>query len=303
MVSKILKKTPTKPSKDRRNHRRRRKSTPLKNVTNATSFFIASINKSIYTCQRRLIKIFTKFTNIGTPNRRKQGFHVLKKCPINKDEEEKQELLGKKDNNHICRSLNFSNVVVLPPPLLPERRTIFLDLDETLIHSTTDPSPERCDFIVRPRIEGEVMNFYVLKRPGVDEFLESISKKFEIVVFTAGLKEYASLVLDKIDRNGVISHRLYRDSCKEMDGRFVKDLSQIGRDLKNVVLVDDNPNAYIFQPDNALPVRPFIDDLQDRELENVRRFFEGSDYFEDMRDAVKKYVWEGEQKQEVLEMF
>lgn len=147
------------------------------------------------------------------------------------------------------------------------------------------------------------MNFYVLKRPGVDEFLESISKEFEIVVFTAGLKEYASLVLDKIDRNGVISHRLFRDSCKEMDGRFVKDLSQIGRDLKNVVLVDDNPNAYIFQPDNALPVRPFIDDLQDRELENVRRFFEGSDCFEDMRDAVKKYIWEGEQKQQVLEMF
>ncbi|MCL7024166.1 hypothetical protein MKW94_019146 [Papaver nudicaule] len=71
------------------------------------------------------------------------------------------------------------------------------------------------------------MNFYVLKRPGVDEFLESISKKFEIVVFTAGLKEYASLVLDKIDPNGVITHRLYLDSCKEMDGRFVKDLSQI----------------------------------------------------------------------------
>ncbi|KAI3966008.1 hypothetical protein MKX01_010965 [Papaver californicum] len=282
MVSKILKKTPTKPTKDRRNHRRRRKSIPLKNVTSATSFFIASINKSIYTCQQRLIKIFTKFTNIGTPNRRKQGFHILKKCPISKDEEKKQIL--KKDNNHICRSLNFNNVVVLPPSLLPERRTIFLDLDETLIHSTTDPSPERFDFIVRPRIEGEVMDFYVLKRPGVDEFLESISKKFEIVVFTAGLKE------------------LYRDSCKEMDGRFVKDLSQIGRDLKNVVLVDDNPNAYIFQPDNALPLRPFIDDPQDRELENVRRFFEGSNCFEDMRDVVKKYIWEGEQKQEVLEM-
>ncbi|OVA13449.1 NLI interacting factor [Macleaya cordata] len=286
MVSKIIRKTPTKPTKDRRS--RRRKKTPLKNITNASSIIIASINKSIFTCHRRLLKIFTKFTNIGTPNRRKQGFHILKKFP--KDEEQV--------DNLVCRSLSFQPV--LPPSLWPEKNTIFLDLDETLIHSRTDPPPEKFDFIVRPRIDGELMNFYVLKRPGVDEFLETISKNFEVIVFTAGLKEYASLVLDKLDSKGVISHRLYRDSCKEMDGRFVKDLSELGRDLKRVVLVDDNPNAYIFQPDNALPVRPFIDDLKDRELERVMKFFEVSDGFEDMRDAVKSYIWEGDQ---IPEMF
>ncbi|KAM6595377.1 hypothetical protein CsatA_005901 [Cannabis sativa] len=43
-----------------------------------------------------------------------------------------------------------------------------------------------------------------LKRPGVDELLEYLREnddKFEVVVFTAGLREYASLVLDKLDGN------------------------------------------------------------------------------------------------------
>ncbi|KAF9588857.1 hypothetical protein IFM89_016820 [Coptis chinensis] len=283
MVSKLIKKTPTKPTKERRN--RRKKKTPLKNFTNASSFVITSINNSFSSCQRRLIKIFTKFTNIRTPNRRKQGFHLLKKIP-------KEEVQVKE----VCRSLVFKTI--LPPPIFPHKKTIFLDLDETLIHSKTDPPPENFDFIVQPRIECEILNFYVVKRPFVDELLETVSKKFEIVVFTAGLKEYASLILDKLDTKGLISYRLYRDSCKELEGKFVKDLSEVGRDLKNVVLVDDNPNAYVFQPENALPVLPFIDDFNDRELEKVIKFFENAEGVEDMRDAVKNYVSVEEKKVE-----
>lgn len=138
------------------------------------------------------------------------------------------------------------------------------------------------------------MNFYVLKRPGVDEFLESLASKFEVVVFTAAVKEYASLVLDRIDQNGLISHRLYRDSCREVEGKFVKDLSEMGRDLNRVIIVDDNPNSYVNQPDNAIPILPFVDDLGDRELRKLIKFFEVSDCHDDMRNAVKQYLTEEE---------
>lgn len=152
---------------------------------------------------------------------------------------------------------------------------MFVDLDETLVHSQSDPPPERFDFIVRPVIDGQKMNFYVLKRPGLDEFLEAVSKRYEVVVFTAGLKEYASLVLDEIDHKSAISHRLYRDDCKEMDGKLVKDLSSTGRDLRDVVIVDDNPNAYALQPENAVPIGSFVDNLEDDELGRLVEFFEG----------------------------
>ena len=42
-------------------------------------------------------------------------------------------------------------------------------------------------------------NIYVLVRPGVDKFLENISKLIEIVIFTASLSNYASPLLDILD--------------------------------------------------------------------------------------------------------
>lgn len=134
------------------------------------------------------------------------------------------------------------------------------------------------------------MNFYVLKRPGVDDLLEFLTAKYEVVVFTAALEGYASMVLDRVDPKRRISHRLYRDSCREVDGKLVKDLSEMGRDLKRVVIVDDNPNSYAKQPENAIPIRPFINDLGDQELWKLIKFFEISDCFDDMRDAVRQYV-------------
>lgn len=179
----------------------------------------------------------------------------------------------------------------LPPLVLPEKITVFLDLDETLVHSVAAPCPKRFDFVVRPNIHGKEMTFYVVKRPGVDQFLQKLAEKYELVVFTAGMREYATLVLDRLDMKRVISHRLYRDSCKEVNGRYVKDLSGLGRDLRRVVIVDDNPNSYVLQPENGVPVRPFIEDVEDRELGRLLEFFEGEEpSCEDIRDAVKQFV-------------
>lgn len=141
-------------------------------------------------------------------------------------------------------------------------------------------------------IDGVKVDFYVAKRPYVDEFLDILSKKYEIVVFTAGVEEYASLVLSRLDRKSVISHRLYRDSCREVEGKFVKDLGGLGRDLRRVVIVDDNPNSYVLQPENAVPISPFVNDLADGELRRLVEFFERCVGDEDLRDAVKVYLSE-----------
>ncbi|KAG7026508.1 CTD small phosphatase-like protein, partial [Cucurbita argyrosperma subsp. argyrosperma] len=261
MISKIIKRSPSKTL-----HRRRRKS-PIKNA-------VATVHRSLYTCHRRLLKIFSKLARISTPNRHK-GYKALRKTASTEPD--------------IVRTLIFE-YRLLPPLISPAKRTVLLDLDETLVHSKLDPPPERFDFVVRPRIDGEILNFYVLKRPGVDQFLEALADRFEIVVFTAGLKEYASLVVNHLDKKSVISHRLYRDSCKEVEGKYVKDLSEIGRDLRRVVIVDDNPNAYAFQPENAIPIASFIDDPADKELGKLVKFFDVCDCYDDMRDAVKYYL-------------
>ncbi|KAM0048740.1 putative protein-serine/threonine phosphatase [Helianthus debilis subsp. tardiflorus] len=184
----------------------------------------------------------------------------------------------------------------LPPLTSPNNNiTVFLDLDETLIHSVRASGlglpPRNYNFVVGG--EGDVR--YVLKRPFVDEFLWFLSQSgFEIVLFTAGSEEYASMVLDVLDPDGLISHRLYRNSCKKFSRSFVKDLWNLGRDLTKAVIVDDKPYSYILQPENAIPIIPFTDDLGDEELKKLMSgFFTRCHEFEDLRDAVKDYVGNG----------
>ncbi len=45
---------------------------------------------------------------------------------------------------------------------------------------------------------------------------------------------------------------------------LLQDLQCLGRDLNDVIIVDNSPHSYIFQPENALPIGTFIDDPQDQ---------------------------------------
>lgn len=270
MVSKFVKRTTPKSIKSQKrrlySHQKWRKSSSTKKTSSVSVF--SSINKSFFTCRRRLIKLFTKLSGLESPNRSRRGFKILPHDESDLDLESGSGIV-------IPRALSFDEDRFRLPPLDPIKQgTVFLDLDETLIHSSPDPPPEsRFDFTVRPVIEGKIMKFYVSKRPGVDQFLKEISKKFELVVFTAGIEPYAMLVLDALDPKGLISHRLYRDSCRELEGRYVKDLAETGRDLRKSVIVDDNPNSYSLQQGNAIPIIPFEDDVNDRELEKLVEFF------------------------------
>jgi len=45
------------------------------------------------------------------------------------------------------------------------------------------------DYIVPVEIESQTHNVYVIKRPGVDNFLKEMGEIYEIVVFTASLSK------------------------------------------------------------------------------------------------------------------
>ena len=54
---------------------------------------------------------------------------------------------------------------------------------------------EDADFIIPIVIDNQVHNVYVLKRPGVDNFMRRMGEIYEIVVFTASLATVRNLVL------------------------------------------------------------------------------------------------------------
>ncbi|KAM9459906.1 CTD small phosphatase-like protein isoform 1-T1 [Salvelinus alpinus] len=181
----------------------------------------------------------------------------------------------------------FDQVEVIPIPsppakfLLPEmnisdygKKCVVIDLDETLVHSSFKPI-SNADFIVPVEIDGTVHQVYVLKRPHVDEFLQKMGELFECVLFTASLAKYADPVADLLDQWGVFRARLFRESCVFHRGNYVKDLSRLGRELSNVIILDNSPASYIFHPENAVPVQSWFDDLSDTELQDLLPFFEG----------------------------
>lgn len=71
------------------------------------------------------------------------------------------------------------------------RKTIVLDLDETLIHSQFEPL-DNPDYTITLDISNDPnqeinRKVFVCKRPYCDQFLESIASQFEVVIFTASL--------------------------------------------------------------------------------------------------------------------
>eukprot|EP00002_Diphylleia_rotans_P001049 TRINITY_DN10577_c0_g1_i1.p1 TRINITY_DN10577_c0_g1~~TRINITY_DN10577_c0_g1_i1.p1 ORF type:complete len:330 (-),score=77.95 TRINITY_DN10577_c0_g1_i1:792-1781(-) len=175
-------------------------------------------------------------------------------------------------------------VALLPPldPLVPFRKTLVLDLDETLVHSSFKPVPT-ANFVVQIEIDRTIHNVYVAKRPYVDEFLRRMGELYEVVVFTASLGKYANPVLDLLDIHGVVKYRLFRESCTNHMGNFVKDMSRIGRDPKHSMIVDNSPIAYLFQRESAIAITSWFDDPDDRELLEMIPFLESITEVEDVR--------------------
>lgn len=139
-------------------------------------------------------------------------------------------------------------------------------------------------------LDGEKYSVYVQKRPGIADFLEKMQKYFEIVIFTASLGLYADPLVTEIDPTHKISHRLFRESCTIRNNNYVKDLAHLGRELKNVIIVDNTPASYMLQPENGIPIASWFDNLLDVELFQLTPVLELLSNVQDVRKCIKKIV-------------
>ncbi|KAK9475000.1 uncharacterized protein V1510DRAFT_427839 [Dipodascopsis tothii] len=153
------------------------------------------------------------------------------------------------------------------------RKCLVLDLDETLVHSSFKYI-QQADFVIPVEIETQSHNVYVIKRPGVDAFMKRVGELYEVVVFTASLSKYGDPLLDQLDIHKVVHHRLFRESCYNHQGNFVKDLSQLGRPLNEIIILDNSPASYIFHPQHAVPISSWFSDVHDNELLDLVPFLE-----------------------------
>ena len=128
--------------------------------------------------------------------------------------------------------------------------TLVLDLDETLVHYIEEKD-----------------RHYVQVRPYAEYFISEMGKYFELVIFTSAEEEYANIVLEEIDKNKVISHKLYRKHVEFNDGFCLKDLNKIGRDIKKVCIIDNDKNNFKLHEDNGIEIKEFLGEQDDNELD------------------------------------
>ena len=196
-------------------------------------------------------------------------------------------------NNH--SKLSKENAFLLPQKSSEfyNKKTLILDLDETLVHSSFTPF-ENNDIILNVDFDGIIYNIYVLVRPGVKNFLRYISKFYEVIIFTASLSNYASPLLDILDSENNIKYRLYRNHCTFINGIYIKDLKKLNRNLKDLIIVDNSPLAYAFDIDNGLPIKTWYEDKDDNELTKITKLLEFLSKTKDVRKYIKKFVKENE---------
>ena len=173
------------------------------------------------------------------------------------------------------------NYFIKSSPMKP--LTLVLDLDETLV-----------SFIFTNENEG-----ISRIRPYLFQFLNLVKNYYEIIIFTAGTKEYADPVLDIIEENKgkYFSYRLYRESCTVIDNQYTKDISNLGRDLSKTIIVDNLSQNFILQKDNGILISSFWgEDIHDKCLLYLGRILVTigiemmeNNYLLDIRDELIKY--------------
>jgi Dullard-like phosphatase family protein len=81
------------------------------------------------------------------------------------------------------------------------------------------------------------------------------------------VQEYAEPIIDMIDPDeSIFVHRLYRESCSLHYDGYVKDLGLLGRDLKQLIIIDNSPLCFNLQLSNAIPIPTWENDSKDRAL-------------------------------------
>jgi len=189
-------------------------------------------------------------------------------------------------------------------------KTLVLDLDETLIFTSFEPS-NNCDLcfeidlnINEPSKFNKVNSLikkqkiltkvYLSKRPHLDKFLSELNPFYEICIFSASSQKYASYIIDIIDKNRIISKKFFRDDCIHLDNSetfpYIKDLEKINKNYNDIIIIDDNFSSFILQEENGIPIKPWRGDKNDIELLKLIPILKNLSGFYNVRTEIKKFV-------------
>jgi len=131
------------------------------------------------------------------------------------------------------------------------------------------------------------------KRPGLDMFLAQVGyPNFEVVIWTVENAMTFYPIINQMDpQNQYIMHRLFKDATHYTEGKHLKDLDHINRDLKKVIVIDWNNDTTLKHPNNTLTLQKWKGDNTDKTLIGLAQLLHAikdSDT-SDVRDVMEYY--------------
>lgn len=153
--------------------------------------------------------------------------------------------------------------------------SLVVDLDQTIIHATVDPTVEMWQgdkdnpnynalrdvrkFELIDEVPGQRKKgcwYYIKLRPGLIEFLDHIAKMFECHVYTMGTRAYAQNIANIVDPDRKIfgDRILSRDESGSLTAKNLARLFPV--DTKMVVIIDDRGDVWKWS-NNLIKVIPY----------------------------------------------
>ncbi|KAG5518074.1 hypothetical protein PMAC_003260 [Pneumocystis sp. 'macacae'] len=157
--------------------------------------------------------------------------------------------------------------------LLKEMKlSLIVDLDQTILHATVDPivgewlsDPSSKHYLAVQDVQRFCLKesnsgignwYYVKMRPGLEQFLENISKLYEMHIYTMGTRAYAASIARLIDKDRKYfgDRILSRDESGSTTRKNIQRLFPV--DTSMVVIIDDRADVWQWSP-NLIKVTPY----------------------------------------------
>ncbi|KAG4106103.1 hypothetical protein H8356DRAFT_923782 [Neocallimastix lanati (nom. inval.)] len=149
-----------------------------------------------------------------------------------------------------------------------KKLSLILDLDQTIIHATIDPTigewqndPNNPNYEALKDVHHFVLPdsatiYYIKLRPGVREFLKEMNNYYELHIYTMGTRSYANAIAKIIDPTSeYFGNRIL---SRDESGSFA--LKSIQRlfpcDQSMVVVIDDRADVWCWS-ENLIKVQPY----------------------------------------------
>ena len=148
------------------------------------------------------------------------------------------------------------------------RKLLIFDLDETLVHASTEKLSRSADFEFSP--------YFVYKRPHLHELLSATRPHYDFAVWSSSTRKYVDTVVAavfgtafEVKFSWAVDRCIQRVDSKSNSYVYIKDLRRVqgqGYLLEQIIMLDDSPEKIARQPRNHLRIKPFFGSGSDTEL-------------------------------------